>query len=898
MSETTDKPLDGMASIENTMLFVHGGDEVMRLVYTNEKAGYWTAAFDIILEKHGMLDFDTATESALEDATLLDKYSVIIVGYLPEKFWSPNAVNNLKEHGGAVFLEGPFPDFVAQAFGLSKSTGSGLLKGTLDAKDQTLCNWVSNAFQKTLGAQTIHIPIAPKEVLVKNKELARQELRVGEEHELGIRVHDIAISYLLAYRNRFKRFSHFFAPPDPQTGGSGLLRKALPKNYAYALQDALATLGWSIFLSRLEPGAFKDSFLPFMQEALESRPDLESTNDNALAASAAYGVAAHIGESFLGENDASLLIEKIRVRFKKARLTLQLNAWNILLKVLAGTAPEQGVEELRKLLSRVSKRVPAQVIFVSYLVREAIAKLRPDLCAELDEFFLTHFPSETVSDLSHPQYEGRHLWECLVITSVLPKESPVSRKLIADALNTAFDKEKGLFYSGKISNGEYEVDTNFQIAPWIPLGLLAQNESYSLWDPTKALESYDDLVLERWEASPLKYIEVETRTATNLASLTTEAGETCGFFQCGKVTGSTFSILSHLVHFHTMHPLKEAFSDCDANSLLVLEHLFFHLLNQIRMSGPAPAITVGNWPWGKKYCLSIRHDVDRPMTPEVFDRLFRFECNNGLGVSWYWLPGRLDLEQMGELQKADHEIGLHSLRLNDKPNELAAVTCGLDCQAKIYGEQYHGGGGGDYWIGHPTIVSAIEAGLLYTEFVATINDLPYTAFPSLLSDGRIGRDEIVGTTRFLSVDNASKLTTDIRESRINWLCELAGNGFHCTVLNHPDANFEELEHWISQLPRDGRLDWSCLEVSKWWRATHSRNALNIAQHDGKIVIKSSEEVQGLALLIEAAGNDIGKISVQPESSHDSLEWEKTEFGIKVRLDLQADKAVTLLMEKG
>lgn len=898
MPEKTYKAQDEMTSTGNTMLFIHGGDEVMRLVYADEEVGYWTAAFDVILEKHGILDFETATEKALKNSSLLEKYPVIIVGYLPETYWSQEAVNNLKKHGGAVFLEGPFPDFVAQAFGLSKPTGTGSFEGTLDTKDPKLCDYVSEAFRQTLGAQTLHIPIGPKKVLVKNKELARQELRVGEEHELGIRVHDIAISYLLAYRNRFKRFSHFFAPPDSQGGVGGLLKKALPKNYAYALQDALATLGWSLFLSRLEPGAFKDSFLPFLREALASRPVLKSENDNALAASAAYAVAAQIGNKVLGESGASLIIEDVRNRFKEVRLTPHLKAWGLLLDILAGASVEQGVEDLRQLLSSLSKRIPAQIVFISYLVREVVAESRADLYAVLDDFFRTHFPSETLSDLSNPQYEGRHLWECLVITSILPKESPVSRKLIAEALDTAFDKEKGLFYSGTMSDGEYTVTTSFQIAPWIPLGLLTQHESYTLWDPTKALEAYDSQVVERWEASPLKFVQVETREAVNLASLTTEAGESCGFFRDGNVTGATFSILSHLVHFHTMHPLKEAFSDCDANSLLVLEHLFFRLLRQVRMSGPAPAITVGDWPWGKTYCLSIRHDVDRPMTPEIFDRLFQFECENELGVSWYWLPGRLDLEQMRALQKANHEIGLHSLRLNDKPNELAAVTCGLDCQEKIYGEQYHGGGGGDYWIGHPTIVSAIDAGLLYTEFVATINDLPYAAFPSLLPDGRIGKEEIVGTTRFLSVDNAARLTKDIREARINWLSELANNGFHCTVLNHPDANLEELAHWVAQLPRDGRLNWSYLEVSKWWQATHTRNALKVVQKNGKIVIKSSDTIDGLSLLIEAGDSGIGEILVEPESAPNSFEWEKIEFGKKIRLDIQAGETVTITFEKG
>src|SRR5436309_13784831 len=81
----------------------------MRSVYAEHAFGYWTAAFPVLLEKHGWLDFATAGPEVMADIERLSRYDALIVGWLPQPFWKPDYISSLQAFEGMLFLEGPLP---------------------------------------------------------------------------------------------------------------------------------------------------------------------------------------------------------------------------------------------------------------------------------------------------------------------------------------------------------------------------------------------------------------------------------------------------------------------------------------------------------------------------------------------------------------------------------------------------------------------------------------------------------------------------------------------------------------------------------------------------------------------------------------------------------------------
>lgn len=98
-------------------LFVHGGEEFARRVFRDESRGYWSAAFPLVLEKHGYLDFDVAGPEALARPETWARYPVVVVARVPESAWTPEAVEHLRG-GPETLVEGPLPRALAQELGL------------------------------------------------------------------------------------------------------------------------------------------------------------------------------------------------------------------------------------------------------------------------------------------------------------------------------------------------------------------------------------------------------------------------------------------------------------------------------------------------------------------------------------------------------------------------------------------------------------------------------------------------------------------------------------------------------------------------------------------------------------------------------------------------------------
>ena len=103
------------------ILVVVGGADYARRVYSTEHRGYWTAALPLVLEKHGLLDFEVRAPNQVDRADLLRSYDCVLIGRLGDEEWSDDFASALLECGRPVLVEAPHPGALVAELGIIDS---------------------------------------------------------------------------------------------------------------------------------------------------------------------------------------------------------------------------------------------------------------------------------------------------------------------------------------------------------------------------------------------------------------------------------------------------------------------------------------------------------------------------------------------------------------------------------------------------------------------------------------------------------------------------------------------------------------------------------------------------------------------------------------------------------
>ncbi len=410
-----------------------------------------------------------------------------------------------------------------------------------------------------------------------------------------------------------------------------------------------------------------------------------------------------------------------------------------------------------------------------------------------------------------------------------------------------FDAEKGGFRNCRINKGELLVQSTYCTHPFLLIGLVAIAGRIEMPHAGSDLSApIPEHIRSAWARAPLLYRPMRTSQAEILACFS--RGDEIALLRQDNIWVSSFSLLSWLVHYHTIEPLLESYGGGASIDFMAVEELFFALLEEMAHAAATAMIRVAPWPWGMRYAMTIRHDVDRIPDPAVFKRLTGFHTHNKLAVSWYWLPWRLDTQQMQWQMEAGHEIGLHSVRARDKNREIAMLEAPMGGLSRVEGETFHGTAA-DFWIGYPSVRLAAEAGLGHTELALNMLQFPYASFPWMDSNGEIRLLQgPVGITYNASTDvDKGQIRKSARIGDIGYVREWAARGLAITLLNHPDINFARLVEYVEALPEGGRLNWTAGKVAKWWRSTHCLDRLRITGRDGKFQIAAQDDLEGLTL---------------------------------------------------
>jgi len=766
---------------------------------------------------------------------------------MPDSFWRSAYIKTILEFNGPVFLEGPLPTELSHLKGFEptgRQIDEGFLSPAGNEKLTHLQAWPSAPLQEI---ENNRIHIGPKRVSTLLSEPSRRELCVGIEHNRQIRLHDTLLSHLLAYKQRFDRFGLF---------------------YKDVKIDLLAWIVWLEALDKMMQGSHREYYSNWLRGGIASLPDTQNLEGKTQTLSM-LGTVYTMVSRVLGHNMHQKADEIVELLLKQVGKVQKLPTSGLALSLCFltmhafGDKKRQAAEKAaRHLVDRLKAADPPFNVEVLWAAALTVGNRNENI-----HKFLANALFELVSGLGREprtilnKFEQRPLWEILLFSGILVScgVKELAATLLDLCMENTFDAQEGFFKSAVVKAGDFEIGHGYQSMPWIAIGLLPHVERIRFRNPKEQPDTYSSPQKRAWKAQPWFVENNSGYDGEVRAILRNGSEEEPALVSKGSLTVSSFQLLSFVVHYHTMHPLNEPFCDCPSFHAQFIESMLIKTLLSMASEGGIYMPLLAPWPFGYRYCMTIRHDVDRIPDEETFSKLLEFETDNRLGVSWFWIPTRVNSRYMARIKDRGFENGLHAMHLARKREEIAAVESALPSGMKVYGESYHGGGGGDYWRGPSSVMDATEAGLHYSELSSNLPVLPSTGFPMMKKDGTIYLSRIVGLTNLCSVDEGVRRRTmnliDFESIR-----QMANSGAYLTILNHPDINFEELCRWVEHTPQKGRLNWTCARVARWWRVTHDRSSVdlgNIEKRKGKIILNAkfkydSEEQICLRLLINGA----------------------------------------------
>ena len=536
-------------------------------------------------------------------------------------------------------------------------------------------------------------------------------------------------------------------------------------------------------------------------------------------------VAAKLGSGRHADRARKFIVESTAValqRFANAQLSDQERAELDPLRARLEGGSAAAATPAESLAQRNAERLSAEV------------KRNPN--ADLDELIPRVFPRINIARL-------------LLVVGYIPDEK-IRERVFLHLRDRFYSPQGGGFRTVVTLDGKFQLRDGLVTHPSVVQCLAMLSGPIEMphfgdlsW-PTFTKQQTED-----WNRPPLLHRTLRGDGWDVLLAFT--ATDEPALLQRGMTVVSSFPWLAWVIHYYTIGPLPESYDMARTLGFSANEELLVLCIERLVRLAARPVPRLAPWPWGYDYVLSIRHDVDRIPEAPVFERLMDFHRSERLGVTWFWLPWRLDREKMRAQLDAGHEIALHSVRSLEKREECEAIA--EESGAKVVGEAYHGSAA-DFLLGAPSAMESIRAGLSYSELAPNMKLFPYGAYPWLEADGSVTlRRGCIGISQSTGTDTEGK---DVNPfdlgATVAFNLEWAGRGLAIVLVNHPDLNFERVRSVVSALPAKGRLDWQARQIADWWRRTHQVDQLTWRRDGDALIVTAKEAVADLSLILPGA----------------------------------------------
>jgi acetyltransferase-like isoleucine patch superfamily enzyme len=286
-----------------------------------------------------------------------------------------------------------------------------------------------------------------------------------------------------------------------------------------------------------------------------------------------------------------------------------------------------------------------------------------------------------------------------------------------------------------------------------------------------------------------------------------------------------------------------------------LEAAWFEVLRSIQAEKGRPLVRLRPWPAGYNAAMSLRYDVDRPISADRIRELVGIQSRvmNAPCASWYYFAN--DPKQRVQsrvLWRHGQEIGLH-------------VAEALEARAAT-GITHHSAPTADYWRGDGTNTALDNVDADYGEFLATRTPTPRPAWIADRDGERLGGMWITplhfpleGSTSEETLAYFDLLRDDFREALTQ--------GGHIIIGTHPDLNQDLLDALAERESLLAKGVWfaTVRQVVDRCRRVAGNGAITTARarEDDRLLLKSRFHIADLSVEVWSPGeNDPSVITVQ------------------------------------
>jgi hypothetical protein len=343
----------------------------------------------------------------------------------------------------------------------------------------------------------------------------------------------------------------------------------------------------------------------------------------------------------------------------------------------------------------------------------------------------------------------------------------------------------------------------------------------------------------------------------------------------GSLIVCSFSLFDFLAQAHTSEP-ADGGEHRASRRVTGIEALLLGAIDAMHQWAGIPRARILPWPTGIDWVRSVRHDFDRPMTAEEVADVLRRHRERGTAATWYWrAQPRLGVER-GPQSQADlsaarlvaaapeQEVALHTeVMWGDADDERAPVEAAIG--GAVMGSTAHGGVNCFRFQGAPNVLWAAQQGLLYTELAQHAHVHPHR-FPQLLADGSVEIARILCLPVHASFDLSTRPgavnIAALRSALPTW----RRLGAFVQIMNHPDIHVDELFAFLTEMPDDGRADWTAARACDWWLRTHVAGEITLRMRTRGLQIASRRPAQGVCVEILHPDGSRERRSVDVESS--------------------------------
>jgi hypothetical protein len=293
-----------------------------------------------------------------------------------------------------------------------------------------------------------------------------------------------------------------------------------------------------------------------------------------------------------------------------------------------------------------------------------------------------------------------------------------------------------------------------------------------------------------------------------------------------------------------------------------LETLVMALIDMVFAASGLARLRVRPWPHGARWAMSVRHDVDRPITVDEVYEILAAHRRAGSAATWYWrarhaTPPRQLVSRRPRVRQASallavaatpgHEVALHSEKPYVDHHERRVVERQLG--APVVGVAAHGAPDCFRYQGAPNVLWAEREGLLYTELIQHAHFHPHR-FAALRQNGVTALDRLVCLPHHVSFDRGMRPGETYAERVLGQAEAMRAGGGFFQLMNHPDLHRTELFETLASIPTHDCFVATARCVADWWLRSHTEVRAT-ADRSGSWSVASEHPVAGLTFEVLA-----------------------------------------------